>query len=514
MDLFQQPAPRMLVLGLDAADATLVEKWSDQGELPTLSLLRKRGLWIPLQKNEPMPSAAVWPTIYTGTYPGKHGIYNGLQLERGKQAVALVRPSDSGQRPFWQVLDSSGKRSIIFDGPFDYPLRDFSGIQILDWGTYERHYPAQSSPVQILGEISRRFGAYPFGDQMSRDAPVSIRQFQRARSELLAGVNLKGNVIEWLISHRPWDFLMAVFSETHPAGHYFWSSHAKRQNESPAVPPEFSNTIKDIYKAVDAAIANIIATLDETTMIVVLSGQGMGPNNANWQLIPKILSRLGLLVTKSKDDGSTMASTNWLGEIRNSVPLRWRRSVSRRLPGTLRDCLRVYWANAPFDWSRTRAFHLPTDQLGYIRINLKGREPRGTVKPGSEYNDICNRICKVLKTLVNLQTGNPIVREVYHADDIFPGPHRSRLPDLIVTWRDEPALNGAFSEEIGRINGTLPDLRSGNHKTRGFALFCGPGVKNQRMPDASIVDIAPTILKYFGLHLPCNFDGRALAGVF
>jgi predicted AlkP superfamily phosphohydrolase/phosphomutase len=349
---------------------------------------------------------------------------------------------------------------------------------------------------------------------MSRDAPTGVRRFERVRSKLLDGACLKGKVIEWLMSHFHWDLLMAVFSETHPAGHYFWGFHSASTTQPDPAATNFATAVREVYKAVYAAIGKIIAALDVSTSVLVLSGQGMGPNYANWQLIPEVLSRLGLLVKKSKADRSGVAPARRLREMRDAVPLGWRRSVSRYLPGALRDYLRVYWANAPFDWSQTRAFHLPTDQLGYIRINLKGREPLGVVEPGSEYNDICSRICEVLKTLVNLQTGNPIVREVYHSDKIFPGPQRSRLPDLIVAWRNEPVRGEVFSRELGRIGGKSPDLRSGNHKPQGFALFYGAGAQKQRIAEASIVDIAPTILKYFGLNAPSNFDGKALVGVF
>jgi predicted AlkP superfamily phosphohydrolase/phosphomutase len=120
----------------------------------------------------------------------------------------------------------------------------------------------------------------------------------------------------------------------------------------------------------------------------------------------------------------------------------------------------------------------------------------------------------VLKTLINLQTGNPIVKEVYHADEVFPGPQRGRLPDLIVAWHEEPVLNGVFSKEIGRIEGKSPDPRSGNHKPQGFAILHGSGINKQRVLEARMVDIAPTVLQYFGLNAPAHFDGKALAGVF
>jgi predicted AlkP superfamily phosphohydrolase/phosphomutase len=505
----------MLVLGLDAADAVLIEKWSDEGILPTFKFLRKEGTWVSFKHHGPLPSAAVWPSIYTGTHPGKHGIYNGLPLKLGQQAVDFVKPSECAQPPFWQILDINGKRSIIMDVPFNYPVTDFHGIQILDWGTYERNYESHSLPGEILAEISNRFGAYPFGIEMTRDVPTRARHFQRVRRQLLAGVALKGKVVKWWASDRRWDFLMAVFCETHPVGHDFWSFDSNGQSKSAcAVPTEFKNTIRDVYKAVDQEIGEIIADLDERTTLLLLSGQGMGPNYASWHVIPKVLKGLGYLVAMSKHDRRRASQTNWLGEIRDLVPLEWRRSVSRYLPGGLRDYLRVYGFNSHIDWSQTRAFHLPTDLYGYIRINLKGREPHGIVEPGSEYKDLCWQISEAFEELVNAHTGKRIVREVFHTDRLFPGPQRKRLPDLIIVWQDEALISGAYSEKIGRVNGISPDLRSGNHRPHGFAIFYGPGIGKQQVSEGHLADVAPTILKYFGLKPPSNLDGRSLDRVF
>ena len=500
---------RMLVLGLDAADSTLIQKWSDEGILPTLAFLRREGAWIPLAEDRPMPSASVWPSIYTGTHPGNHGLYSSLQIGPGKQEVELIKPNQCGEPPFWRILDRHGKASIIMDVPFSYPLTDFSGIQVLDWGSYERHYPSQSSPDEILTEISRRFGAFPFGQEMSRDAPSSARHFSRARAELLAGTALKGSAVRWLMRARSWDFLMAVFSEPHPAGHYFWSFHAEDHSDSlSASRPEFAAAIKDVYRAVDTEIARIIENLDATITLVVLSGQGMGPNAAKWPYIPEVLSRLGMLVSRTSKD------LHWLGAFRDLVPRQWRRAVSRHLPGTLRDHLQVHWANSGIDWQQTRAFPLPTDLLGYIRVNLKGREPRGVVEPGAEYERVCGEISEALKELVDPNTGARIVREVFHADQVFPGAQRHRLPDLIVSWQDGPAVPEARAQSWDGINGDSLDPRSGNHRQGGFALFYGPGIKKDRVAKGRITDIAPTILQYFGLKPPATIDGRNLLDEF
>jgi predicted AlkP superfamily phosphohydrolase/phosphomutase len=182
----------------------------------------------------------------------------------------------------------------------------------------------------------------------------------------------------------------------------------------------------------------------------------------------------------------------------------------RHLPGRLRDYLQVHWANARIDWSQTRAFHLPTDLFGCIRINLKRREPQGIVEPGSEYDRVCSQIADELKKMIDPQTGARVVREVYHTDQIYPGPQRHRLPDLLVSWQDEPEAHEAHPEAFGRRNGDSPDARSGNHRPEGFAIFYRPGMNNDYLSSGHIVDIAPTILNYFGLKPPATIDGHNL----
>jgi predicted AlkP superfamily phosphohydrolase/phosphomutase len=500
---------RMLILGLDAADPGLIEKWCDENILPTLRFLRAQGAWVRLRHGGAMPSASVWPSIYSGTYPGKHGIYNGLQLAPGRQQVRLLKPTECARPPFWQIIDQTGKASIIVDVPFSYPVKDFRGIQILDWGSYERHYESHSLPREILTEVGERFGSYPFGYEMSRDAPMSMRHFSRARAQLLAGARLKGSVIKWLMSDRSWDLLMAVFSETHPAGHYFWTFDANGHGRSRPACAQLATTIEDVYRAIDGEIGKIIAGTDENTTLVVLSGQGMGPNNARWHLIPQVLSELGVLVLNTKNGRRSIGQTYGLGELRDSIPLRWRRSISRHLPIRLRDRFRTHRATARIDWSQTRAFHLPTDQLGYVRINLRGREPQGIVEPGAEYQDLCDTISDALKNLVDERTGRKVVREIFRADQLFPGPERHRLPDLLVSWQDEPGHRQSLP-----VDGNALDPRAGNHRPEGFALFYGRGVRQGQSLQGHIVDLAPTVLKYFGLIPPADMDGRALPGIF
>ena len=501
---------RIVTLGLDAADATLIARWIEEGSLPTLRALRDNGVWVSLLHPTAIPSAAVWPSIFTGVLPGKHGIIHNLQFDSNSQTIALTHPSQCFLPPFWRLLDQGGHRSTIVDVPFNYPLSGFAGTQILDWGTYERHYRSHSLPREVLTDIEARFGAYPFGAEMSRDAPWSERRFRRVRAELLQGVRLKGEAIRWLLSGSPWDFFMAVFGETHPVGHYFWNYRASGADSPKSAAADDANeSIKTVYKAVDEEIAKIVDALDPQTTLLVVSGQGMGRNYAHWHILPEVLSRLGCLATHSAKAGRS-GSRLGLRSIRDAIPLKIRRSVSRRLPGSWRDRLRLHWANSRIDWSRTRAFDLPTDLFGYIRVNLKGREPQGIVEAGAEYDALCDRIRDALMRLIDQFTGKPIVRDVLRADRVFLGPARNRFPDLLVLWQDETPAATVCSDEIGRISVAFPDQRAGNHKPHGFAIIYGHAVDRGQKTSGLIVDIAPTILRYFDLDIPASFDGRPL----
>lgn len=504
----------MVVIGLDAAEPSLVEQWSGEGRLPVLRFLRSEGAWIRLESGGEISSTSVWPSIYTGTHPGKHGIYYLLQIPREKEQLELVQPEQCGFLPFWTNLDKSGKSSIIVDVPFSYPLSMTNGIQISDWGSYERYWAPRSNPPEILSEISRRFGPYPFGPEMSRDAPLSPRDFRRVRAQLLEGVALKGKVIRWLMANRPWDFFMAAFGEAHPAGHYFWKFHAADNLARHAsTPGEFRSAIGDIYQAIDEQIGKIIEGLDKHTTLAIVSGHGMGPNHVGWHLLPQILSKLGLSANGAPNGPPGRVEGSPLSRLRALVPENWRRRLSRRLPEGVRDRLRTHWVNSGIDWSRDRAFSLPTDSLGFIRVNLKGREPNGLVEPGDEYDKVLSKISDPLKRLNHARSHSPVVREVFRTDEIFPGPERDRLPDLIVTWEDEKEINAAHLPELGTVQSALSDPRSGNHRPRGFAFLYGAGIQRGQLSQGHLLDIAPTILSYFGLRPPSYMDGRAWTGL-
>jgi hypothetical protein len=56
---------------------------------------------------------------------------------------------------------------------------------------------------------------------------------------------------------------------------------------------------------------------------------------------------------------------------------------------------------------------------------------------------------------------------------------------------------------------------SGCHRREGIFVACGPAVRqNKRLEEASILDLAPTILHLLGQPVPDRMDGQVLTNIF
>ncbi len=172
--------------------------------------------------------------------------------------------------------------------------------------------------------------------------------------------------------------------------------------------------------------------------VYLVSGDGVGPNQAGWHLLPEVLRRLGYLAEPSKAGagGATAQpgarrSLDPVKLVRDLLPKDLRKAIARKLlPDALRHRLAQRVDTAAVDWARTRAFCLPTDLEGHIRVNLRGREPQGSVSPGEEYRRVCDELIAALEGLTQPETGRRAVRAVLRTDDLYPGPRRDYLPGL------------------------------------------------------------------------------------
>jgi predicted AlkP superfamily phosphohydrolase/phosphomutase len=193
--------------------------------------------------------------------------------------------------------------------------------------------------------------------------------------------------------------------------------------------------------------------------------------------------------------------------MKSMVSKQTRRRIADSLPWWLRDQLGAREQAANIDWSKTRAFTLPTDLEGCIRINLKGREPQGTVEPGEAYRELCDEIRARLLELQDPVSAAPAVDRVWLRNEVFPGARQEQLPDIIVTWNNKASFKTLASPRFGSIEGENTDLRPGTHSPFGFLLATGADIPSKRHSRARLVDVAPTALQFLGLSPSAQMQG-------
>lgn len=161
-------------------------------------------------------------------------------------------------------------------------------------------------------------------------------------------------------------------------------------------------------------------------------------------------------------------------------------------------------------WHKMKAFALPSFSEGYIRINLKGREPDGCVEP-EDYDQVCDEVIAQIESLRSVKTGKSMVDSIIRTRNAnnrcAPG-----MPDadLIVMWDETELTDCVESDLVGRI-GPVPYQRAGSHTPRGFVLMKDKSVKpGSDLQEGHTLDLAPTILDLMNAPKPSHLEGNSL----
>src|SRR5262249_41941783 len=144
-----------------------------------------------------------------------------------------------------------------------------------------------------------------------------------------------------------------------------------------------------------------------------------------------------------------------------------------------------------------RAFALPSDGPGFVRLNLAGRERHGIVDPG-DAETLLDEISAGLRTFVE-PSGERMITSVVRSSDLdVPGPKSPALPDRVVVWASKPdaALRVVTSPRFGDVvRDGVGSGRSGNHCEGSWACVV-PGGSGRHAGDAGpvrAIDLASTV---------------------
>jgi len=234
----------------------------------------------------------------------------------------------------------------------------------------------------------------------------------------------------------------------------------------------YKHVIEELYVKMDGLLKRTLAKLGEKEMLMVISDHGFknfrrGINLNSWLL------EHGYLHLK---EGATI-SREWFQDV---------------------------------DWSKTRAFALG---LTGMYVNLEGREAKGIIKPGEEENALKAEIREKLLEIYDPKDEKKAIREIFDTKSVMRGPYVSNAPDLLIGY--ELGYRASWDCATGKVDDVVIEDNtkswSGDHCIDPRLV---PGVyfSNCKI-DAEkprIMDLAPTILKLFGVEPPPHMDGESL----
>jgi predicted AlkP superfamily phosphohydrolase/phosphomutase len=145
---------------------------------------------------------------------------------------------------------------------------------------------------------------------------------------------------------------------------------------------------------------------------------------------------------------------------------------------------------------------------GGVRLNLKGREGRGTVAAGEEATAPLRYLAMELRKVRNADSGEPLVADIVVTRDVYSGSHVAQLPDLLVTWNRSAPIERVISDTIGEVSREHLDHRTGDHTPEGICVVAGHGMRARgEAAPIRTADLAPSIARFFGIELH-DHDGQ------
>jgi len=275
------------------------------------------------------------------------------------------------------------------------------------------------------------------------------------------------------LEKTPQGLCACVFDTTDRVQHMFFrcldESHPANRGKEVE---KYKNVIEDMYIKMDGLIGRVMEKLDDKTVMFVISDHGFtqfkrGINLNTW------LFKEGYLTLK---DGKT-TSGDWFESV---------------------------------DWSRTKAFSLG---LAGIFINRKGREVSGVVEEGQELSELKQELVTKLTGLVDEQYSEVSINEVVDTESTHGGPYKYDAPDLLIGYN--AGYRSSWTCAVGRVTESVFEDNtkhwSGDHCVDPNIV---PGVLFSNLKvtkeNPHLKDMAPTVLKLFGVNVPKYMQGSSL----
>jgi predicted AlkP superfamily phosphohydrolase/phosphomutase len=458
----------------------------DAGELPTLSSLIERGAHGDCLSSVPSHSWAAWPSFMTGLNPAGHGVFDILEHKPGASKRLPITYRSIKARTIFDDFSDAGKTSLALNIPLTFPTPPIRG-KVVAGGvlpasrSYTHPSDLQSeldakAPFPVNGMSWTTFRNRP--EAFLEEAASITTRRQRAFEYLLDTTEWDFGVIVYVATDRIQHCLMQYISPDHP-------SYAELKDSAVA------KQTRAVYQQLDEGLARLLARTNDDDLVMFMSDHGHQPC-VRAVTMDRILQHLGFL-----EFGRGSFAFNLI---------RWGpgRRIARRIYDLLKLHGRVSIPASPIEWSKTKAYTSVVSTGEGVSVNLKGREPGGTVEP-SDYERVRDEIAAALEAFRDPETNKSPISKIYRKEEVLSGRWFDTAPDLLLV----PAPLYSLTHARGMVEDA--DWLSGDHRLEGVVVAVGPEVTAGPLSEpARLIDLGPTALAALGVPSAVPRDGSVI----
>jgi hypothetical protein len=468
---------KVLIIGLDGATYDIIDPMVAAGKLPHVARMMREGARAELISVDPTISPAVWTEMATGKVRAKNGVINFRSVQSMLQAKRFFDIAhDAGKTVGmldWLVswpplIDEDGKSFWVPDhtarGPEAVP-RKLEFLQALVGATRnDRAATLADRATWAVDALLSGLRLSTLGNAAATVVRIGATGMdEQDKTPLLQHVALalyRDLFLALRAEYRP-DLASITFYGTDSLSHKYWRYFQPSDfpGTDPADVAKYGSILPDYYEAADAAIGEILATVDANTTVLLVSDHGSQAIEGAQELrFPRLHgdALAKLLGVADKVDvtgiGNELIFTPKAGAAADAAAL-----------------ARVY------------------EQFTGARVDGYDAEPFVVDRIDRE-GDSGDYVGVAFNLAVHL-TGADAFQKTLR----FPDGQSVNLAEYVA--KDTPI--------------------SGGHHLRGVIVATGPGVvAGTRFENASLLDVAPTVLWLLGLPVGADMDGKVLVQAF
>jgi predicted AlkP superfamily phosphohydrolase/phosphomutase len=332
-----------------------------------------------------------------------------------------------------------------------------------------------STPPSYAAELAHRTGKYytlgiAEDTKALESGAFTDAEFVTQTDTLLAE---RGRMLDAVLDDYKDGLLFFYISTIDQSCHALWRNSDPNHPAHAQADLAFADRFRVLYQDMDAMLGKVRARVGDDATIIVLSDHGFAPYYKKVHLNTWLYQNGYLALVRPDEIGQHPLFDN------------------------------VFWR-------KTRAY---AAGLNGLYVNLIGREGRGIVASGKEYDALIDELVAKLLAFRDPENGQQIITEVVRARDAFHGSQAAKAPDLIVGYNR--GYRSSDDSALGTVTADLltPNLGkwTGDH-CMDHRLVPGILVTNRKVtePEPNLLDLPVTILSLYGVKAPAQMSGRVL----